>query len=164
MAEPTGGSRGDPRQRLCDHLRYIGVAASPGNITNTNQIWPQETRWLVDIAEGPIRHVLVWEEYFPVYSEAPDMVNRGFGYWVEDLRILENVSEAEADSGDPYGCWLLPGASWREEGGWGGGGGVPDIVESVWKHAPTRGEWERYESLARQQLASAFSGTTFVEG
>ena len=71
----------DPRPVFCDRLRNIGVTARPaGNVRALDNrsgrtarwwvvdvgegvlIW-EENEWLVDVAEGPVRQVLIWESY-----------------------------------------------------------------------------------------------------
>ena len=140
------GDPRDPSRVLCDHLRSIGVEAEPGG--------PQpdydrpEIKWRLDISEGLIRHVLIWnEEYFS--DAGPDRADRGFSYLVEDPRILANLAEREEGE---VAFFEIPGDFWQDTGG-------PGIVESVRRHAPSRLQWEDYESLARRQLASAFPGT-----
>ena len=137
---------GDPSRVLCNHLRSFGVKAEPWHVVQDDE-WPG-TKWRIDLSEGPIRHVLIWN--FEYYSEAgPDRADRGFSYLVEDPRILANLAERETGQ---VAFFEIPGDFWQDTGG-------PDIVEAVRRHAPSRLQWEDYESLARRQLATAFPGT-----
>ena len=131
MAQTRGNLR-DPRQILCDHLRSIGVEARPGDVTQEGEGGPRLTTWIVDVAEGPIRHVLVWERFQIASSEsAPDRAERGFSYLVEDSRILGNLAEGETDVGLEKGCWVIPGDSWEDRGGWWSQTVEEDVGESV---------------------------------
>ena len=163
---PTRVEKGDPRPRFCDYLRALGVKARPAG--RNEQAAGGGDEWLIDVAEGPIRHVLIWQEYFfgwPDDRDPADSANRKISYLVPDSRIGPNFSrsmglEAEGiiigvNAGN--GCWVLTEGIWTDdENIW---RHVPDLDGAVIEHAPSRLQWDGYQAIAKQLLAAPLSPT-----
>lgn len=147
---------GDPRNEFCRHLRWIGVKASLGKQETRPDGADWVSEWLVDIDEGSIRHVLIWERFEPSYCDSADHAHRGISYLVPDSRIGPDFPPGDGAS-PALGCWVLKGSEWSERGNW-LWGTVSSIVDSGAKRAPARMEWDRLQSEAHRVLeAPAFA-------
>jgi len=127
--------KGDPQLALCARLRSFGVDARPG----TKSVHGSGvSEWLIDITEGPISQVLIWENFDQAMSEGPDSAKRGIAYFGPDS-IQVGVQE------------------WSEIGRGISGYISSGIADAVGEHLPSRREWDSYQSQARELPATELS-------
>ena len=168
---------GDPRPALCARLGRFGVRARPAGrkkkgVTSGGDEWP------VDVAEGPIRQVLILNHFNPEMWGGGDYVVRRIDYLVPDSRIgphssgrgvqfvrvrsEENIiaesfrKQSFSIRVDPdRSCWVLTEGAWRESvPNWIIKKIEPNLADAVAERAPSREQWDGYQEIASQVLAA----------
>ena len=83
---------GDPRAVLCAHLRGLGVKArQAGHVTHLSS-FSQVTEYTIDVVEGQIPQILIWEEYNLAGWGGDDYASREIRYLIPDSRIGQDFS------------------------------------------------------------------------
>ena len=153
----------NPLQRFRAHLMSIGVDSHfRSQVAHGDGV----EEWLIDVAEGPIRHILIRDEYSMSYSTASDSWDREILYLVPDSRIGAGGSPTlPVGKGVRLdlvrGCWELEGDHWTDFETI--LMGDPDLDKALMKRAPSRLQWERCQEVAARLLADPIAETESEE-